>query len=92
MAVHTKDLDTLAAWAEELGWAFIETDPPVLTRLGRTLQLKFNGAGKINGINWIGGDEHSTAMSGACSLNRVRMWMETPLEAPPEPEPDDDLP
>lgn len=92
MAVHTADLDLLAAWAEELGWVFVETDPPVLTRLGRTLQLKFNGAAKINGISWIGGPEHGTLMSGACSLNRVRQWMETPLEAPPEPEPDDDLP
>jgi hypothetical protein len=89
MAVHTKDLDTLTAWAEELGWVLIDTDPPVLTKFGRTLQLKFNGAGKINGMTWIGGPEHGNMMSGACSFNRVRLWMETPLEPPP---PDDDLP
>lgn len=90
MAVHIKDLDTLAVWAEELGWVLIETNPPVLTKFGRTLQLKFNGAGKINGMAWIGGPEHADMMSGACSLRRVREWMLTPLEPPPPP--DDDLP
>jgi hypothetical protein len=89
---HTKDLDTLAAWAEELGWELIETNPPILVKAGRRLQLKFNGAGKINGMSWTGGSEHGDMMSGACSFRRVREWMQTALDKPPPTDPDDNLP
>lgn len=77
------DLDRwLLPWAEELGWAVLDTNPPTFTKAGRTLQLKYNSAGRCNGMSWIGGDEHGSTIAGTTSLNKVRQWMQTPLSVP----------
>lgn len=75
------DLDKITDWAAEFGWEVVETDPPVLTKAGRTLQLKFNTAGKLSSLTWIGGDEHSETIPGTTSLNKLREWMATDLSS-----------
>lgn len=83
MPPHRKDQDLLAAWAEEFGWVVIDTHPFVATRLGRTIRVEFNMAGRPNKVQWIGGDERTTLGSGTTSMNRIRDWMATEIETRP---------
>ena len=72
----------LLPWAAEFGWELVDENPPVFTRAGRTLQLKYNKGGKLSGITWVGGPEHSDTTPAGSSLNKVRLWMATPLDEP----------
>lgn len=84
MSVHVrKDLDRwLLPWAAEFGWEVVDEDPPVFVKAGRRLQLKYNKGGKLSGITWTGGPEHSDTTPAGSSLNKVRIWMATPIEEP----------
>lgn len=81
MSPHLRiDLDRwLLPWAEQFGWTVVDTNPPVFTKAGRTLQLQYNSAGRCNKMLWIGGNEHSATISGTTSMNKVREWMATEL-------------
>lgn len=94
MPAHVKDLETLGAWAEELGWVMTDDEPTVLTKLGRTIRIEYNMAGRPNKMQWFGGNEHTQYGAGFTSLTRVRQWMTTELGEPaPAGQPaDDDLP
>lgn len=80
MPAHQKDIDTLTAWAEEFGWAVVDTEPFVATRLDRTIRVEFNMAGRPNKMHWVGGPEHTQLGSGATSMNRIKTWMATEIE------------
>ena len=83
MSPHLRiDLDRwLLPWAEEFGWTVLDENPPVFRKAGRTLQLQYNLAGRLNRMNWLGGDEHTHTISGTSSLNKVRDWMATEIAA-----------
>lgn len=77
MPMHTADLDKIRSWADELGWAVIDTGPLELAKAGRVLRIETNLGGVPNKMTWTGGDEHGHVGSGLTSLNRIRLWMET---------------